>query len=584
MNKEELKLFLLENFGNNIITCYQILKNKYNNIYNNIIDETSYLDSNIKFTERLYHIINNLNEVPKCKICNNNNPKFNGYNKGYSVCCSSTCSNINRQHHKKIIFNGNINRHDIKNFLISDIGINNIINSYQLLKYKYKNIYDGVILLTSYLSDVVFTERLYHILNDLYDIPKCSNNDCFNKVNFNGYNNGYLKFCSYKCSSNSSETRKKYEKTCLEKYGEKYIFKTEHVKKLIKHKFLNKFIPLFIKQLNYLNINLKDEQYITEHYKHKWGCSKCNLEFIQTWNEIQQGYVCPKCFPRNQGYSKDEIKLSEFIESLNLNIIKNNRNILNGRELDIYIPEKNIAIEFDGLYYHNELFKDKNYHLNKTIDCKGNNIQLIHIFEDEFILKQDIVKSKLKQILNLNYNLPKIYARKCEIKEIDSKLKNEFLNKYHLQGEDSSNIKLGAFYNNELISVMTFSHGSISKGSKLENDVWELNRFCSDYNYHIIGIASKLLSYFKKNYEWKEIYSYADRRWSVGNLYYKLGFELDHTTKPNYWYVKGLNRIHRFNLRKRPEEPRDIPEWVLRTKEGYYRIWDCGHYKFKLIK
>jgi len=131
---------------------------------------------------------------------------------------------------------------------------------------------------------------------------------------------------------------------------------------------------------------------------------------------------------------------------------------------------------------------------------------------------------------------------------------------------------------------MTFSKGNIAKGSKPKGDIWELNRFCSDYNYHIPGIASKLLTYFKRNYVWKEIFSYADRRWSTGNLYYKLGFTLDSTTRPNYWYVKGLKRIHRFNLRKRPDEPKEIPEWVLRQSEGYVRVWDCGNYKFRLTK
>jgi len=87
------------------------------------------------------------------------------------------------------------------------------------------------------------------------------------------------------------------------------------------------------------------------------------------------------------------------------------------------------------------------------------------------------------------------------------------------------------------------------------------------------------------NYEWKEIFSYADRRWSNGDLYYKLGFELDSITKPNYWYSnRNLNRIHRFNLRKKPNEPKDIPEYIIRSKEGYYRIWDCGHLKFKIVK
>ena len=130
---------------------------------------------------------------------------------------------------------------------------------------------------------------------------------------------------------------------------------------------------------------------------------------------------------------------------------------------------------------------------------------------------------------------------------------------------------------------MTFSVGNISKGSTNKEGVWELNRFCSNYNYHIPGIASKLLAYFKNNYMWDEIFSYADKRWSNGNLYYQLGFNLEHETKPNYWYVKGLERIHRFNLRKKENEPKDIPEWILRQNEGYLKVWDCGNLKFRMV-
>ena len=212
------------------------------------------------------------------------------------------------------------------------------------------------------------------------------------------------------------------------------------------------------------------------------------------------------------------------------------------------------------------------------------NLWKTEVYEmSEWIFKNDIVRNRLKNIFNLNNN-KKIYARKCIIKEIDVNTKDKFLEKYHIQGKDISEIRLGAFYNNELISVMTFSKGNISKGSKNEKYIWELNRFCSDYNYHIIGIASKLLSYFKKNYNWKEIFSYADRRWSNGNLYYKIGFELEYITGINYWYIKNNYRIHRFNLRKRKNEPKNITEFELRDKEGYKRIWDCGNYKFFITK
>jgi len=128
---------------------------------------------------------------------------------------------------------------------------------------------------------------------------------------------------------------------------------------------------------------------------------------------------------------------------------------------------------------------------------------------------------------------------------------------------------------------MTFSHGSLAKGIRYQHPLtWELNRFCTHFDFVISGIASKLLEYFKRNYEWREIFSYADRRWSDGNLYKQLGFKPVSITSPNYWYVKDFGRIHRFNLRKRPEEPKDIPEHILRLQEGYIRVWDCGNLKF----
>jgi len=403
--------------------------------------------------------------------------------------------------------------------------------------------------------------------------------------------------------SQKKKIRKKQKETCLRKYGTEYPSQNDKIKEKRDKTFLekynghplknkevvermkktntNKFIPILNKQLEYLNIKLIDKKYIDSHFKHNWKCLNCNIEFNQIWNEIQQGFTCPKCFPRNK--SNVEIELLEFIKSIeSLEIIENSREIIPPYELDIFIPSKNIAIEFDGLYWHSEKnIDDKNYHLNKTELCQFQNIQLIHIFEDEWIFKQDIVKSRLKQILSLNTS-ERIHARKCEIKEIDPKIKNEFLDKYHIQGKDNSNIKLGAFCDDELISVMTFSKGNISKGSKNIENIYELNRFCSNSNYHIPGIVSKLLIYFKKNYEWKEIFSYVDRRWSNGNIYFKIGFELDHITKPNYFYIKNGIRVHRFNLRKRQDEPKDIPECILRSKEGYFRIWDCGYYKFKI--
>ncbi len=377
--------------------------------------------------------------------------------------------------------------------------------------------------------------------------------------------------------------------------GRKYedIFGNDKALKLKQNKSRNnikEFLPILKEQLTRFDLELQDE-YIGAHLKLNFKCKKCNHIFTQIWNAIQQGFDCPICNPRNNGKSKAECELAEYISSLEISIERNNRKIIYPKELDIYIPDKKLAIEFNGLYWHSEnninnnrdIIDFKSYHLNKTNECEKQGIQLIHIFEDEWIFKQDIVKSRLKQILGVNDSL-RIHARKCQIKEIDSKTKNEFLEKYHIQGKDNSVIKLGAFHQNELIAVMTFSHGNISKGSKSIDGVWELNRFAINNDYHIPGIASKLLKHFQRNYEWKQIFSYADRRWSQGNVYYKLGFELDSITNINYWYIQNYKRIHRFALRKKPDEPRDIPEWILRYNEGYSRIWDCGNLKFIIKK
>ncbi len=407
----------------------------------------------------------------------------------------------------------------------------------------------------------------------------CKSKDIIQKIK-----NSNLNKYGVECIFELKKFRDKREKTNLKRYGYKNIMHNTEIKNKAKKSNFNSFFEKFNKLLNYLDLKLLDE-YKNAYFKHNWLCLKCNKEFIQIWNSIQQGRNCPYCNNNlNTGVSKIEIEIFKFLEQIiNNDILNNNRSIISPKELDIYIPDKKVAIEFNGLYWHSDKYINETYHLDKTNICEKLGIQLIHIFEDEWIFKQDIVKSRLKQILNIN-DSKRIHARKCEIREINSSLKNEFLEKYHIQGKDNSVIKLGVFYNDELVSVMTFSHGNISKGSKQIENVWELNRFAINYNYHIPGIASKLLKYFQRNYEWKEIFSYADRRWSQGNVYYKLGFELDSITRPNYWYLKGGKRIHRFALRKRPDEPKDISERILREQEGYERIWDCGNLKFIIKK
>jgi transposase-like protein len=382
-----------------------------------------------------------------------------------------------------------------------------------------------------------------------------------------------------------SETVKQTIRTnSLEKRGVDWPAKDPVIReKLINIKF-RKSAPKIQEKLKKINLELITP-YIGVTKKVLVKCIKCNNQFETILDYVFHDYgLCKICYPHQSSVGEGELK--EFVSLIlpNSNLVFNDRKLLDGLELDILIPEKNIAIEFDGIYYHSEKHGiSKSYHLIKTENCLKKGIRLVHIFEDEWLNKKEIVKSRLKRILNED-NSVRIHARQCEVKEINSSVKDIFLNNYHIQGKDVSLIRLGAFYNDVLVSVMTFSKGNISKGSTSKEGIWELNRFCSDYTYHIPGIASKLLEHFKKNYEWMEIFSYCDRRWSEGKTYYNLGFTLDKITKPNYWYIKGVNRIHRFNLRKRKDEPKNITELELRDQEGFYRIWDCGNFKFTIKK
>ena len=236
------------------------------------------------------------------------------------------------------------------------------------------------------------------------------------------------------------------------------------------------------------------------------------------------------------------------------------------------------------------LLKDTEHYLNEDI-------RIVHIFEDEWINKKKLVKDKIKTLLNLNTK--KIYARDCIVREVKPSDKNEFLNKNHIQGKDSSNIKLGLYtstkyYEEEtLVAVMTFCkpRKALGQGQNNKNKFdYELSRYAGLLGCNVIGGFSKLLSYFEKNYEWNKIITYADRRWSDGNLYLKNNFKMLRTSEPSYWYFrKGtIIREYRYAYRKTALKEKfpqvysdDKTEKAIMKEAGYYHIYDCGTFVFE---
>jgi len=342
----------------------------------------------------------------------------------------------------------------------------------------------------------------------------------------------------YSCKSCS---REKFKKTCVEKFGFDNPMKNEEVK--------NKSF----------NTNFK-----------KYGV-KTTLQ-SKMCNPIFYTFV-----------SNKETEIFNFIKgNYDGKIITSDTKVLNGKELDIYLPDINLAIEFDGLYWHNEINKpDRNYHLKKTEMCIKKGIELIHIFEDEYIYKYDIIKSILLNKLNKTTN--KIFARKTKIKEISIKDAKKFMENNHIQGYTSSSVKLGLFHNNELVSVMLFTKKSL--GGRISYDGYELSRFANIKYTNVVGAASKLFNYFENKYKPKEIRSYADRRWFNGKLYDILGFEKTHINEPSYWYVIGDTRKHKslFTKDKIKKQGFDIENKTaheIMLERKIYRIFDCGTISF----
>jgi hypothetical protein len=263
-------------------------------------------------------------------------------------------------------------------------------------------------------------------------------------------------------------------------------------------------------------------------------------------------------------------------------IIQSNRSVLNGSELDIYLPEKQLAIEYNGLYSHchrphesrESLIKGRNYHLKKTLMCKEKGIRLLQFFSDEWLTKRPIIESVIASKLGLNSRL---YARKCSIEIIETHEKNMFLNENHVQGEDKSRIKLGLSHDGDLVGVMTFCKSRFSGDYE-----WELSRFACRRGVNIVGGFSKLLKEFRRSYG-GSIISYADLRYSDGGVYYKNGFELIRTNSPSYYYVDGnyRTRHHRMKFQKRLIGADDsCTEYEHVRALGYHRIYDCGTLAF----
>lgn len=490
-------------------------------------------------------------------------------------------------------------------------------------------------------------ERLYWLRHDLINYPSCENcgNPVTSKqflMNVSG--NRYRRYCSKSCARTTVEFKEKAKETSLIKYGVDHSFKVPEVQvrrkqtnmlkygrehphpwgsdefkeyvllkygtiekyieehslkvstSLIKHYVESGKIILTIQSIeNKFNVTCLNSEIIFSDMRAESNIVLADLNLEWVHNFCKKSYVskirtceilvCPHC--RQSGSSMlEQSILSEILLLAELNnqtVIHRDRTIIAPKEIDVLIPDLGLGIEINGLYWHNGERTERDGFITKSVEAKKQGIRLIHINEEQWLNKRDLVLAKLHYYFGLM--TVKINARSCTVQDIESTVKNKFLKENHLQGADNASIKLGLFNNDELMSVMTFGKPRFS-----QKYTWELIRFCSRGDMIINGAFGKLFKYFLKAYvkPGDTIVSFRDLSWGLNddNIYTKNKFILSHRSTPSYSYVSTNSPIYisRYKTQKHklPKLLGDKFNVHLSEAEnmrilGYFKFYDCGN-------
>lgn len=527
-------------------------------------DISNFIKGDVPFKGKFYCFYNKI-EMPTCKICRGP-VKFKNMTIGFNDYCSNDCrysdSDLKERKRKT-----NLERYGVDNPSKSSI-IKEKVKESNNKKFGYD-----------------------------YPLQSSEVKERFRNTNLEKY--------GVDNPSKLKEVRKKAENTNLEKFGVKHAMQNKIIKEISKISILKKYGDYYSNTQEYKNImnrivldrNNKEvnneELSLISFNKSEYTilCKGCNKVF----NIQRQLYrnrknlnkkVCLICNPITNVSSSLESELSNFIKSIYSGDIINNYRYEN-KEIDIFLPDLNVGFEFNGLYWHSELHKDKKYHYDKIKFFERESISIMMIWEDDWEYKKDIIRSMIRSKIYIVTR--KIFARKCEVRNIsDNKMVSNFLNNNHLQGNINSSIKIGLFYNNELVSLMSFGKLRKSLGSKTAQNEFELLRFCNIKDTIVVGGASRLLEFFKRNFEYSRIVSYSKNCIGNGNLYKTIGFKLISETEIDYSWVINKIRYHRFSFRKDVliSQGYDInkTEVEIMYDRGYFRVFGAGNKKWILDK
>ena len=387
------------------------------------------------------------------------------------------------------------------------------------------------------------------------------------------------------------ENQKLFKQISFDKYGVEHPMQNEEIKKKLSNtKYEHWGNSNFNNQAKFEQTMLKrygvTRPFHLEKYKQKAYKTKLNKYNNGTFNNRPKALKTLYTKYGKDFYNHLTVKnLGNRISKVNLEFGKfiNCNNFEFPLENYSYdLKYNNTLIEIDPSFTHNSLSNkiygkfgglDKNYHNNKSKLAKQNGYKCIHIFDwDNW--------TKIKYLLQDKETL---YARKLEIKEVDKKECNEFLNNYHLQNScNGQEIRLGLYKDNELIEIMTFGKPRYNK-----NYEWELLRLCTKPEYKVVGGAEKLFKHFIELVNPKSIISYCDNSKFSGEVYTRLGFTQKGKPSPSLHWSKGNEHITDNLLRQRgfdqlfnTDYGKGTSNEELMIEHGWLPIYDCGQMTF----
>lgn len=574
--------------------------------------------------EVAYILVNNIIETPTCKYCGK--PLiFHDFIHGYREYCSKKCAAMDKNPEQKVS-DQIVNKNAIINIFIKN---GQYIEQRCTEQYLKKNGWYTP-LISYYKDSNSCFETIYRIVNDLDIRPVCKY--CGKPLAFNY---GFSTFCSRSCSNKDEDVKRKnsdsvrisqannyklnketinekrrltnlqkhnvdsptlfsseqYQKKALEtiknKYGVSNVFQIEKNRyKSIKSNQERSIIIRHYQGYDISYLNMSGETKVLVHN----GCAEHGdliMDLIMFNNRVRPDRknnitLCPICNPKKNPETSIETVIKNILFSLDVKYIQHDRTLIKPYELDFYLPDFNIAIECNGIYWHSG-FDNGQRLIKKYNICADRGIRLVYFWENDILNKPEIVRGYLMSMLKKNIS---IYARNCEVVEITADELKYFTNANHLQGHINASFKIGLKHNNELLSIMSFGKCRLATGEKSEDNKYELYRLCSKIGYSVIGGASKMFSYFIKKINPDKVITYCSKDISYGNVYEKLGFNLvkDCGQGFSYIHLHTGEKKNRFSLRKNiVDDNSGRTEEEINKSNGWVRCYDCGCTKWEFF-